>query len=293
MHDRRRHDLLQQLLAALGVILILAFVVFRPFVLVFAVAASVALLLAPLQRRLSAALGARSSLAAALLVLLTTCVILLPVLSSLAILANQTALLFTWLAPYLQPAEIQRLWAETLPERFPWLRVWVKDGHSQLMPLVASTLSQVAGGVNALVQGVIAGFASAVLQLVLFLLMLFFLLRDGGRLRAEMREISPFSEAQEVLIFDHLGRTIRGVLKAMIVVPLAQGLLAAIGYALFGVPSPLLWGVATILAAMVPVLGSPLGWIPAVAWLYLSDASMGRVLSLFAFGFVVVSGIDN
>jgi predicted PurR-regulated permease PerM len=293
MLERRRHDLLQQLIVALGIILVLAFIVFRPFLLTFAVSASVALLLAPLQRKLSGALGGRSSLAAALLVLLSTTIILLPVLSSLALLADQAALFFSWLRPYLQPAELQRLWAETLPARFPWLRDWVKDGHSQLMPLVASALSEVAGTLNALLQGVVAGFASAVVELVLFLLMLFFLLRDGGRLRAELREISPFSEAQEVLIFEHLGRTIRGVLRAMVVVPVAQGLLAAVGFWIFGLPSPLLWGVATILAAMVPVLGSPLGWVPAVVWLYLSDASLSRVVGMFVFGLVVVSGIDN
>jgi len=47
MTERRRRDLLTPLLFALAVILLLAFWVFRPFLLVFAVAACVALLLAP------------------------------------------------------------------------------------------------------------------------------------------------------------------------------------------------------------------------------------------------------
>ena len=49
MIERRGRDVLTPLLVALAVILILAFQVFRPFLLTFAVSASVALLLGPIQ----------------------------------------------------------------------------------------------------------------------------------------------------------------------------------------------------------------------------------------------------
>src|SRR5512136_2294524 len=97
MPERRRRDLLTPLLLALAVILVLAFWVFQPFLLVFAVAASVALLLTPIQRRFAAALGGRPTLAAALLVLVTTIVILVPVLTSLFLLARQFALFLEWI----------------------------------------------------------------------------------------------------------------------------------------------------------------------------------------------------
>ena len=60
MPERRRHDFLTPLLAALAVILALAFYIFGPFILVFSVSACVALLLAPLQKRLAALLGGRA-----------------------------------------------------------------------------------------------------------------------------------------------------------------------------------------------------------------------------------------
>ena len=107
----------------------------------------------------------------------------------------------------------------------------------------------------------------AAIDLGLFLLMLFFLLRDGGRLKKELRPISPFSEEQEHQIFDHLERTIKGALQAVVVVPVIQGILARIGFVVFGVPSPLVWGTAVILAATVPLVGSPLAWMPACVYL--------------------------
>ena len=293
MPDRRRRDLLTPLLTALGVILLLAFWVFRPFILVFSVAACVALLLAPVQRRLSAALGGRPTIAAAALVLVTTVLILLPVLSSLFVLVQQASRLLDWVRtePLLGPEALQRHWQE-LPQRYPGLRSWIVWLQAQTSPALEGGIAQLAGRANGLLQGILGRVAHAIVDLFLFLLMLFFLLRDGGRLRAELRPVSPFTDDQERLIFEHLESTIKGALQAVIVVPVLQGILAGIGFMLFGVPSPFVWGTAVILAATVPIAGSPLGWIPAVAYLlFRGEIAPGIGLALYCL--VIVSGSDN
>ena len=293
MPERRRRDLLTPLLLALAVILVLAFWVFQPFILVFAVAACVALLLAPLQKRLAAALGGRPGAAAAVLVLVTTVMILGPVLTSLFLLARQFALFLEWIRaqPLLGPDELQRFWEE-LPQRYPGLRHWIAWLQAQVAPVLSGGLAQLAGGANSLLQNVLGRVTHAAVDLGLFLLMLFFLLRDGGRLKAELRPISPFSEEQEHQIFDHLERTIKGALQAVVVVPVMQGILAGIGFMIFGVPSPFVWGTAVILAATVPLVGSPLGWMPACVYLLLLGRT-GPALGLLVYSTVIVSGSDN
>ncbi len=293
MPERRRRDLLTPLLLALAVILLLAFWVFKPFILVFSVAACVALLLGPVQKRLAASLGARRTFAAAVLVVLTTVVILVPVLTSLFLLARQAALFLDWvrIQPLLGPEEMQRFWEE-LPRRYPGLRTWIAFLQAQIAPVLAGGISQLAGGANSLLQNVLGRVTHAALDLGLFLLMLFFLLRDGGRLKAELRPVSPFSEDQERQIFEHLDRTIKGALQAVVVVPVVQGLLAGVGFVMFGVPSPLVWGTAVILAATVPLVGSPLAWMPACVFLALQGAT-GPAIGLLVYCTVVVSGSDN
>lgn len=285
-----RTVVLVPLVAFLVLVLYLAFLVFRPFLLEFTVAASVALLLAPVQRSLSRALKRRPTLAAALLVLFVTLVVLVPVLSLAALLGNQAGAFFEWLRPHLQPAEMQRLFKETLAARLPWLQEWLHE--EQLAALASTAFSRLASGVNSLIQRVVTGLTSAVFELLLFLMMLFFLLRDGGRLRAELKRISPLSEEQEEQLFDHLGRTVKGVLQAMALVPLAQGVLAVFGFWIFGVPSALLWGVMVVLAALVPILGSPLGWVPACVYLF-TTGSTGRGVGMLLYGIFVISTIDN
>lgn len=285
-----RSVVLVPLVAFFVIVLYLAFLVFRPFLLEFTVAASVALLLAPIQRSLSRALKRRPTLAAALLVLLVTLVVLVPVLSLAALLGNQAGAFFEWLRPYLQPGELERLLRETLAARFPWLQEWLHE--EQLAALFSTALTRLASGVNGLIQRVVTGLTSALFELLIFLMMLFFLLRDGGRLRAELKRISPLSDEQEEQLFDHLGRTVKGVLQAMALVPLAQGVLAVLGFWIFGVPSALLWGVMVVLAALVPILGSPLGWVPACVYLFVTGATWQGV-GMLLYGIFVISTIDN
>lgn len=293
MAERRRRDLLTPLLLALALILVLAFRVFQPFILVFSVAACVALLLGPVQKRLAALLGGRPSLAASILVLATTVLILIPVLTSLFLLTRQVSVFLDWIRtqPLFGPEDMQRFW-EQLPHRYPGLRAWVAWLQAQVTPVVAGGLSQIAGGADGLLQGVLGRVTHAAVDLGLFLLMLFFLLRDGRRLKAELRPVSPFSDEQERQIFDHLERTIKGALQAVVVVPVVQGILAGIGFMLFGVPSPFVWGTAVILAATVPLVGAPLGWVPACVYL-LGRGETGPALGLLVYCTVVVSGSDN
>jgi predicted PurR-regulated permease PerM len=78
----------------------------------------------------------------------------------------------------------------------------------------------------------------------------------------------------------------------VVVVPVAQGILAGIGFMLFGVPSPFVWGTAVILAATVPLVGSPLAWVPACVYLLIQGRN-GAAIGLLVFCTVVVSGSDN
>src|SRR5204863_7274940 len=113
------------LLAFLVVSVALAAVVFRFFLLTFTVAGSVALLLAPVHGSLSRRLGGRDGLAAALLVLVCTVLILVPVFTY-GVLIGQEALSFLdWLRPHLEAQEWDRFWREVLPRRSPWLAAWL------------------------------------------------------------------------------------------------------------------------------------------------------------------------
>ncbi len=280
------------LVAFLAVIALLAFLVFRYFLAVFTVAASVALLLQPFHRRLKRAVRGRQNLAAGLLVLIATLLILLPIVISVLLLSEQAVQFFDWVKPRLQPEALRELWQETLPQRLPFLQGYLRFDEAEASRAASAILERLAAGANSLLQGGLAGATMALFELLIFLMMLFFLLRDGEKLQAELQAISPLSSSQERLIFENLGRTVRGVLQALVLVPIIQGVVAGIGFLIFGVPSPMVWSVTVVMAAFVPILGSPLGWVPAVAWLFFTGETWQWV-GLLVYGIVLISGIDN
>ena len=281
------------LFVVLLLILLLAIAVFRYFLLTFVVAGSVALMLAPLQRYLTRRLGGRRWLAAGLLVLLVTVAIAVPVVAYGTLLAQQVMGFVDWVRPWLEPAAFEKLWREDLPQRYPLVMAWIRQSTGGgAMPAASSALSRVLAEVNHFAQSVLAGLAEGLIDLGIFLMMLFFLLRDGDDLRDAARGISPLTRGQETELLDHLTNTVKGVLQSMVVVPLAQGAVALVGFLVFGVPSPVLWSVMVVLASVVPLLGSPLAWVPAGVWLLIQGREAAGI-GVLIYGALVIAGIDN
>jgi predicted PurR-regulated permease PerM len=282
------------LLICMVAILGLAILVFRHFLLTFTVALSLALLLFPVHRRLTARLGGRRWLSAAILVLVCLVAVLLPMMTYAGLLVQQAADVVAWLKPRLQPSEIERLWSETLPRRYPLTMAWVRQltGGGTAMSILSAAMERFSSGANHMLQVAVTALAGMFLDLGLFVLMLFFLLRDGDELREALRGVSPLTRAQEVELTDHLTRTVKGVLMSMVVVPVCQGLVALPAFWAFGVPKPHLWSLMVVFAAVIPLVGSPLAWVPAGLYLLL-NGSTGRGIGLLIYGVVVISGIDN
>ena len=281
------------LVLCLVLVVVLAFLVFRFFLLTFTIAGSLALLMAPAQRTLTQRLWGMRSLSASLLVLVVIAALLLPLLSYATIIAQQATGAVEFLRPNLEPAAFDKLWRETLPKKFPLLMAWVRRATGgTAISTASSALSGLATWANHVAQTFLAGLANVLLDFGIFVLMLFFLLRDGAEIREAVRGISPLTRGQELEIVDHLTRTVKGILQSMVLVPLAQGVVALIGFWAFGVPAPLLWSLMVVFAALIPIVGSPLAWVPAALYL-IYDGSMAKGLGLLLYGAVLISGIDN
>jgi predicted PurR-regulated permease PerM len=281
------------LFVVLLLVVLLAFAVFRYFLLTFVVAGSVALMLAPLQRYLTRRLGGRRWLAAGLLVTLVTIAIALPVVAYGSLLAQQAMAFVAWVRPWLEPAAFEKLWREELPRRYPFVMAWVRQSTGGgAMPAASTVLSAILTEVNHAAQSMLTSFAVGLVDLGIFLMLVFFLLRDGDDLRDAVRGISPLTRGQETEMLNHLTNTVKGVLQSMVIVPLVQGLAALVGFLIFGVPSPVLWSVMVVLAAVIPIIGSPLAWVPAGVYLLIQGREP-QGIGVLIYGTVVIAGVDN
>jgi len=270
------------LVACLLSIAVLGFMVFGPFLVTFAVAASTALLLAPVQGRMTRAVGGRSSLAAAAVVLVCATVFVGLILTYGALLRAQAAALLESAAPVLQPGGLERWWSRTFAARY-----------QQLPPLPwDEVLSRLAAGGSHLLREGAVRLGDTLLHLALFFMMLFFLLRDGPLLGTEIRGVSPFSRAQEEDMLRHLSATVRAGMLALVLVPVGEALTAVVGFAIFGMPAPFLWGAMVGFAGLIPLVGTPLAWVPAGLYL-LSTGPPWRGIGLLIYGVAVIGMVGH
>ncbi|CCH47306.1 AI-2E family transporter [Pseudodesulfovibrio piezophilus] len=133
--------------------------------------------------------------------------------------------------------------------------------------------------------------ASLVLHFLLMVFILFYFLRDGGKMVDSLKHLSPLRSRQEDYIIDSLKRVARGVLMGCLLVAVLQGIAGGIGLAVVGIPA-FFWGAMMALSSLIPVVGTGLVWVPAVCYLFLAgDWKMATFLALWCGVFVV--GIDT
>lgn len=84
----------------------------------------------------------------------------------------------------------------------------------------------------------------------------------------------------------------RAVFIGLVFVPIIQGTLTGIGLRLLNVPDPAFWGLLAIFAAVVPMAGTAMIWIPVAIYLG-ATRSLSDALMMLAWGCLVVSSADN
>lgn len=138
----------------------------------------------------------------------------------------------------------------------------------------------------------LVGAGTGAFTMVVAFLTMFFMLRDGHRLRGPTITLVPLPKERTEEILDKLGRTIQAVFVSVVLVGIAQGLLAGIGYWVAGVPNALMWTVATLVLCMIPLLGAPILYIP-LSLILIAQGRVGAGIGLLAYCLIVVSNIDN
>jgi len=131
-----------------------------------------------------------------------------------------------------------------------------------------------------------------VFTLVIAMLTMFFMLRDGHRLREPALDMIPLPRPTSLRILTRMRDTIFGVFMGVVLVAMIQGTLAGLAYWAVGAPSPLMWAVATMVLCAIPLLGAPIIYIPMSIML----AAQGRwveAAALLGVGFLIISQIDN
>lgn len=253
-------------------------------------------LLAPFNLKLTQRLGGRLRLASSITLVIAVLLFLLPVTIAAGAVAAQAAHLLRKLqqqVPDLQPG------AKFEMPHLPWL----DQGLAWLHDNAGISLSQVQGwlveGTEKLLQALMAsggtmvmGALGTTVSVMLMLFVLFFVLRDGPKLARDVGDMLPIEEHRRARLLQHLGDVTRAVFLGIGLTALAQGVLVGFGFWIAGLPSALVFGVIATIAALIPMVGAGLVWVPGALFLAVTG-DHGHAVFLAAWGVLIVSMVDN
>ena len=279
-------------LGAIAFLIIGCLVVLRPFLAAILFAAAVVISSWPMFVFLLGRMNGRRTVAALTLTLTLLLLVILPIALVAYNLADDVGLLYEKLKAAVATGHVEPpSWLRQLPLIGDWVYKYVAHAVSsrEQMAEVAQRLLEPArhyllGG------GIVLGVGVAQMTLAAFVA--FFLYRDGeallGAIRIMMDRIIGESAPRVAVTVSH---TVRGVMYGLLGTALAQALVAALGFAIAGVPGVLLLGFATFVLSLVPV-GPPLIWGGAALWLF-NQGQAGWGIFMLVWGLVLISGVDN
>jgi len=285
MSDRKPQ--LYFLLAILAGTVILVFFIFKPFLYALILAIVFATVFEPLHKKILAITREKKGLAALLATISVLIVIIVP-LAFLSIQIFQEATqLYSSLIENGSEASLSRGVSDTIQSitRFSPVPIEFSVDINKYLKQGLSWLLQHLGPL-------FANVAKALMGIFIFLIALYYLFKDGRKLKAAVVAISPLQDIHDETIFNKLALAIKSVIKGNLAVALAQGILTAVGFAIFGVPNATLWGSVAMIAALIPGIGTALVLIPAILYLYFIGEALFAA-GLLVWGVTAVGLVDN
>ncbi len=263
----------------------------------FATALTWALILAvslwPVHRRIRERLGDHPRAAASLTLLLVTLGVVVPVTAITVLLVHELETLSSDVRGDVgQQMEALEKEVTGLPYVGERLREVIVVLRQDTGAAVKSMAGDHVGRVLS-VAGQTAGAVSRTLfNIVVCLFTAFFLFLHGDSLAAQLRAAGTRVGGPRLeVILQHVGITVRAVVYGLVMTAVVQGVFAALGFWVAGVPFPILLGALTMVLSFVP-MGHAVVWVPAAAWLVL-QSKYWVAAGLVLWGAGVVASIDN
>jgi predicted PurR-regulated permease PerM len=253
-----------------------------------------AVLFAPLQRRMALRIGGRGNLSALITLCVCLLVAILPVIVITLMLVNEGAAVYERIergeldvgafvaqGKDMLPHAIQRQLDRLGLGNFDGLRDRVAQGALQGSQFLATKAFAIGQNTFEFVVG-----------FFVMLYLLYFFLRDGPELVRTVRSAVPLAEGLKRRLQIKFTRVVRATVKGNIAVAVVQGALGGLIFWVLGISSPLLWGVLMAFLSLLPAVGCGLVWGP-VALFLLARGELWQGVTLILFGVLVIGLVDN
>lgn len=274
------------LFLALAGSMVVVYFIAKPFLSPLILAAIFAFLFQPIYKKLLNYLKKRESLAAFFTTIIAVVLVLLPVTFLGIQIFKESSQLYQSLVNEgggdfvgaIENALNQARGILPIPEDFQIdIGQYVKQGLAFLIENLGAVFSS---------------FAKMLINLLVFLIAFYFLLKDGSKLKNYLVVLSPLEDTDDEFIISRLKTAVSAAVKGNLTIGLIQGVLTGVGFAIFGVPNAVLWGSVAVISAFLPGIGTALVITPAIIFLFITGNTFGAI-GLLVWGVTAVGLVDN
>jgi len=121
---------------------------------------------------------------------------------------------------------------------------------------------------------------------------LYFMLINGRKMENALYEYIPLKDENVTKLGKEVNMMVMANAIGIPVIAFVQGLVGLVGYLIIGVKEPFFWFGVTCIAAMLPVIGAALAYIP-LAIIFFANDQIWQGIAMTIFGFGVIGTIDN
>ncbi|HVM73633.1 MAG TPA: AI-2E family transporter [Candidatus Paceibacterota bacterium] len=271
------------LLVLFGGVSLLLFYVFAPFIQVLALAAVFATLLEHQYQRLTSWCGGSKSTAASLMVLILLIFFIAPLFFlGVEIFREAQTMYLTAQGSGVQYVQTFQSSIQTPLQRIiPGFTVDINSYVVNALGFISSNLA-----------GLVYRTFFVVFETFLMLIAFFFFLRDGETFFGNLRQMSPLGTTVSADIIANMKLAVQSVIKGTLLTALIRWIFVGVGFYFVGIPNALLWGSIGGIVGAIPGVGTPIVFIPAIAYLFL-EGHTALAIGLTIFTVITVMLLDN
>lgn len=283
------------IVAVIGVTVLLFWAI-SPFFSVLVYAVLLAVIFNPVYKFLFRAFKGRGTLAAFVSTFLVAVVILLPLSLFLILVAQEAVDAYRNIqdqniSEYIAQIDLEKI------DNLPFVNMNLEELISrvdleQQFAVIQDILKNISSFLVVQSTSFLKSIGSNLIKLVLLLLTVFFLFKDGAGMREFVKSMSPLPLKYENEVEHKLKNTIYAIVVGGFGSAIIQGIVGSIGFAIAGVDQIVFFGTLMAFGALIPYVGPSVIWGPVALGLMITG-EFGYGLFLMIWGLVLVSTVDN
>ena len=287
----------------LGVLLLLIIVLFMflsPFVANLLIAGVIVTAVYPVHKLLNSKIHVPRSISALISLLLVAAIVIFPFVLFIFFIAEQAAdayiVFSTKINVLIESGNLTS--SAYIIEKLPFSdKIQTIISYS---PFSTSDILKTAGDLVGTLSSFLLGQTTSILKhlslllvhTIVFLMAMFYLLKDGNRLIKYLHSLLPLSEKYRGELFKKLHHLSYGIIYGIFGAAILQGVLVGVGFTIVGISNAAFWGAIAALFSPVPYIGTALVWIPAVGALLIGGHWIAA-LFLTIWSIIIVGLADN